>query len=1054
MASSRASLKSKKLADFPELLATVCEQGDKREFASLSVNSAQKILWRCEHGHSWYARVSNRARGTGCPICAKATAGKRSAALAIAKSGTLLAKQPLTAAEWHPTRNLPLTCADVAPKSNRLVWWRCKDGHEWQARVADRTAGTGCPLCRARRLGSATPAFEWCPAISHEWDAENNANVDPSQLFASSEADAHWVCSLGHRWVASIASRAIRGSKCPVCRRAARARQDRERSIARSGNLRDRGGIHVELFDSARNEALPESIPVKSGVVAYWKCPNGHEWKRRVSDQVRSLGCPECHRAQLSAVRTAVATTATDHGRPIDVSLRRFNALRKGSLAVRSPSLAAEWHETLNGELRPSDVLVSDNTQIWWKCERCQNEWKAAIRARHDGRTGCPICANNQIGVRIRQASLRRSGTLVDSAPEIAAQWNYAKNGTLTPRDVSPGSGEKVWWLCSRGHEWQAKITDRRKAGCPLCSPKSSQLEIRLYCELRALFGEAKWRHRIGKVECDVFLPNVSVALEVDGAYWHRDNLSRDRKKNEYLQDAGIDLLRVRGRPLPKLRDWDILFSERKFSEMEICKSVASALLLVPRVRVSNAEALSSYIASSSFLAENRYKEIVATLPGCIPEESIVHRFPKVAAEWDREKNEPINPDNVSRGSSLKVWWRCAAGHSWAAVVQNRVGGAGCPHCARRVSSERMVKRGLHRSGSLLAVHPDLAAQWERSEDGSKGPDEVSPNSRMRVWWRCSLGHKWLTPVANRTDGNGCPICREMNRSRSLRRAAIQRLGNLKDKCPEIASEWHPTKNGAYNPSEVSANAALIVWWRCSSGHEWRASVSRRVKGASCPYCGGRYATSENNLSKKFPRVAAEWHPSRNGELRPSDVTPASDKKVWWRCRANHEWQVSVGSRTRSGSGCPYCAGKLVTEDRSLSAVNPDLAETWHPSRNGELRPSDVTPASDKKVWWRCPVGHEWRAVIGSRNAGAGCPECARLARSRPKQAGASLASKYPDLAAQWDRDANASAGPEDLTPGSGVKVWWKCANGHSWQARIKHRAIGSGCPYCARRAT
>jgi hypothetical protein len=52
----------------------------------------------------------------------------------------------------------------------------------------------------------------------------------------------------------------------------------------------------------------------------------------------------------------------------------------------------------------------------------------------------------------------------------LAKEWNFEKNDRLTPRDVSPNSGKKVWWKCSKRHEWQAVVSNRNKgSGCPHC---------------------------------------------------------------------------------------------------------------------------------------------------------------------------------------------------------------------------------------------------------------------------------------------------------------------------------------------------------------------------------------------------------------------------------------------------------------------------------------------------------------------------------------------------------------------------------------------------------
>jgi len=63
----------------------------------------------------------------------------------------------------------------------------------------------------------------------------------------------------------------------------------------------------------------------------------------------------------------------------------------------------------------------------------------------------------------------------------------------------------------------------------------------------------------------------------------------------------------------------------------------------------------------------------------------------------------------------------------------------------------------------------------------------------------------------------------------------------------------------------------------------------------------------EYNLVVLHPEIAEQWHPTKNGDLRPENVTPGSDKKVWWLCEKKHEWEATVGNRTSHQSGCPEC---------------------------------------------------------------------------------------------------------------------------------------------------
>lgn len=188
------------------------------------------------------------------------------------------------------------------------------------------------------------------------------------------------------------------------------------------------------------------------------------------------------------------------------------------------------------------------------------------------------------------------------------------------------------------------------------------------------------------------------------------------------------------------------------------------------------------------------------------------------------------------------------------------------------------------------------------------------------------------------------------------------------------------------------------VWWQCEKGHEWQATIlSRAGNGAGCPVCAGKVVIpGENDLASLFPELAAQWHPTRNGQRTPENVAPYSNKKVWWRCPLGHDYAASVGARTVGGSDCPYCAGRKVLPGfNDLATREPEVAAQWHPALNGALTPEMVTAGSHRKVWWECPYGHIWKAVVYSR-AGpqkCGCPVCAGKARpDRMERYGLALA--------------------------------------------------------------
>jgi len=394
--------------------------------------------------------------------------------------------------------------------------------------------------------------------------------------------------------------------------------------------------------------------------------------------------------------------------------------------------------------------------------------------------------------------------------------------------------------------------------------------------------------------------------------------------------------------------------------------------------------------------------------------------------EWHPSKNGDLTPFDVSPFSHRMIWWRCEKGHEWKADVRSRTSGKGCPYCAGQMAGAE---------NNLAYLYPDVAKEWHPTRNGNFSPDEVTPGSNKKVWWKCDRGHEWTATVFSRKYGSRCPAC-------SGRKVSAD--NSLAAKFPELSRQWNEKKNLSLSPSDVLPGSNQKVWWKCAKGHEWRAVVGFRSQGSGCPFCAGKKVGEDNNLAELRADLASQWHPTRNGTLTSKDVTPGSGRKVWWRCDNGHEWVALVSSRTR-GTGCPFCAGVRIGEDNNLAAVMPQLVSEWNAKKNGQLSPTEVGPGSNKKVWWRCGKGHEWKAAIKDRARGTGCPYCAGKKVTEENN----LQVMFPELAKEWHPTKNGSLKPSEVKPRSALRVWWRCERGHEWRTSVGSRVDGAGCPLC-----
>lgn len=299
-----------------------------------------------------------------------------------------------------------------------------------------------------------------------------------------------------------------------------------------------------------------------------------------------------------------------------------------------------------------------------------------------------------------------------------------------------------------------------------------------------------------------------------------------------------------------------------------------------------------------------------------VPSNCLETTHPHIAKEWHPSKNSKSTKD-VTIGSGYEAIWICQnsikngeAVHIWSAPVYRRKV-SGCPIC---------VNQKIIESKSLASTHPILVKELHPFKSKNFDPSKVSAGSNKKVWWKCFNGkwpngtfaddHEWQSIISSRALNNvGCPFCAGKNVAPSMSIVATH---------PDLAGEWHPSKNGDLKPIQFNRGSNKQVWWYCDKGvlpngeksrdHEWSARINHRVlRRSGCPCCSGRKAVISNSLATWYPKLAQEWHPSKNIKSA-FEYVPGSNEKVWWICSKDreHEWPAVINSRTQ-GKGCPFC---------------------------------------------------------------------------------------------------------------------------------------------------
>lgn len=258
--------------------------------------------------------------------------------------------------------------------------------------------------------------------------------------------------------------------------------------------------------------------------------------------------------------------------------------------------------------------------------------------------------------------------------------------------------------------------------------------------------------------------------------------------------------------------------------------------------------------------------------------------------------------------------------------------------------------------------------------------------------------------------------------------------------------DWEKNQDIALIPSRYSVNSHKKVNWICNKGHRWSAEIRKRtIRGDGCPYCSGRYAIKgETDLATTHKKIAKEWHPTLNGDLKPTEVKAGTNKSAIWICNNGHVYPAKICERTR-GRGCPYCANKkIMPGENDLATSHKKIAEQWDYDANGEYTPKMVTYGSNKRFNWVCRNGHKWTDTIVNRVKIQTCPYCEERKITVGKN---DLASLYPNLEKEWHPRNKKSC--KEYSRQSNKTVWWKCEKGHEWQYPIYGRTRGDRCPYC-----
>ncbi len=495
-------------------------------------------------------------------------------------------------------------------------------------------------------------------------------------------------------------------------------------------------------------------------------------------------------------------------------------------LKTLHPEVSAIWNYELNDGLFPENFTCHSGKKVWWKC-KYGHEWEATIAHIVDGRK-CPVCSHQNRSSRVSKAKCIPGKTDISTIhPELLKEWDYAKNITISPNELSYGSAKKVWWKCNKGHEWESSPGSRhRGSSCPFCSG-----------------------HRILVGFNDLATKNPRLSTE-----W------------KYTKNHGITPYEVSEKSGKKVW-WTCPICSTEYQATIANRSNGSSCPnCQSEYKTSFPEQALFYYLSEAFpdTINRCTDEIGIELDIYIPSiktaiEYDGYHWHKSKYDHDLEKNKLCSKNNIRliriREKELSSLDNCICifrddnytYHSLNNVIHSVFDTLGITEF--EIDTEKDSLEILNKyvktiqTKSFLNTNFEASLEWHPTKNGKLTPDSVSSHSNKKVWWICSrCGNEYQATLNNRSNGSSCKVCKYKEQSQLLKSARVKKgVNDLKTLRPKIAKEWDQELNGTKKPDMYTIHSAERIWWKCKTCKAvWKTAIYNRTNGHGCPKCAGR----------------------------------------------------------------------------------------------------------------------------------------------------------------------------------------------------------------------
>lgn len=624
--------------------------------------------------------------------------------------------------------------------------------------------------------------------------------------------------------------------------------------------INDAIAVHGSRYDYTKVEYINSSTKISV------LCSKHGEFSVSPNNHLRGSGCPICSNPPKT---------------PALLSLTHLSEL---------------WDYNENN-IDPINLVAGSNRVAAWKCSK-GHKWHERI-----------------VDVYARDiGTCHQCNSLSALRPDLVGYWYEKKNGDVKPNMVSLGSNKSFFWKCSVAddHIWQATPyqMSNRKHLCMFCFGRYASSTANLEIDAPLLAAEFDLEANAPKKPSDFTKASKKEVM------WRCPNGHSYAARINNRYSGGTSCPQCSNQTsLPEIRlftEISTLFEKviwrKKFDKFELDVFLPDFNLGVE---------YDGYFWHKDSRKSDTKKNNFFKKMGISVIRIRAHHMEKVSDDDIVTSSHELSLDDLKR--LVKTLLRVTSDprqklrdylNTQEFVAENEF---------KRICSYLPSPIPENSFGSKF---PDIAEEWDYTENFPLTPFNFSSGSNKKVGWICtnSETHKWIAPIADRGT-HGCPFC-------SGNRITFD--NSFAAKFPDQAKTLDRTLSPNVDLGSLAPHSLVEAYWKCDKGHSYKNSLSNRT-AYGCNICAGKNVIFETSLEGQKPFMLRYWDFKKNGsmDLHPDKVKAGSNKKAHWICPRGHNFHKKIADMVKS------IENKSATDGCNECRKNPHtygiVANQWKP---------------------------------------------------------------------------------------------------------------------------